>query len=237
MSARTSTDVAAKLLVAAGDPLARDLFRRALEQCLDGATVGEATSVTDAAELAANGDAGAILLLMDAPAPQTAAEAIHTLKTARPDLGIVILTDVYDPRAAEALASIPYGGWAYLPRSSVEDAASVLAALRASVDGLVVLDQQAARSAAPSRYQLTRRQREVLELMARGFSNTEIARRLVLEPKSVENHINAIFNQLGVNQDPAGHPRVRAVLMYLRLDRSSDFAPRQAQTPFADRAA
>ncbi len=80
-----------------------------------------------------------------------------------------------------------------------------------------MLDQQSARTSPAPIQQLTRRQREVLELMAQGLSNAEIARRLVLEPKSVENHINAIFNQLGVNQDPSGHPRVRAVLMYLRL--------------------
>jgi DNA-binding NarL/FixJ family response regulator len=62
---------------------------------------------------------------------------------------------------------------------------------------------------------LTKRQREVLALMAEGRNNAAIARRLVLEEKSVENHINAIFNQLRISRDTAAHRRVKAVLLYL----------------------
>ena len=62
---------------------------------------------------------------------------------------------------------------------------------------------------------LTKRQREVLALMAEGHNNRAIARRLVLEEKSVENHINAIFNHLKIARDTAAHRRVKAVLLYL----------------------
>lgn len=73
---------------------------------------------------------------------------------------------------------------------------------------------------------LTRRQREVLALMAEGANNKAIARRLVLEEKSVENHINAIFNQLKIARDTAAHGRVKAVLLYLD-ERADDEAPEQ----------
>jgi len=63
---------------------------------------------------------------------------------------------------------------------------------------------------------LTRRQIEVLSLMAKGYNNAAIARTLVLEEKSVENHINAIFGQLNLSRDNAAHPRVKAVLLYLQ---------------------
>jgi DNA-binding NarL/FixJ family response regulator len=63
---------------------------------------------------------------------------------------------------------------------------------------------------------LTKRQLEVLSLMARGYNNGAIARALVLEEKSVENHINAIFGQLNLSRDNAAHPRVKAVLLYLQ---------------------
>jgi len=63
---------------------------------------------------------------------------------------------------------------------------------------------------------LTRRQLEVLSLMAKGYNNAAIARSLVLEEKSVENHINAIFGQLNLSRDNAAHPRVKAVLLYLQ---------------------
>ena len=62
---------------------------------------------------------------------------------------------------------------------------------------------------------LTRRQLQVLALMAKGHNNAAIAQRLVLEEKSVENHINGIFTQLRLKGDPAAHRRVKAVLLYL----------------------
>jgi DNA-binding NarL/FixJ family response regulator len=67
---------------------------------------------------------------------------------------------------------------------------------------------------------LTRRQLQVLALMAKGHNNAAIAGRLVLEEKSVENHINGIFTQLRLKGDPAAHRRVKAVLLYLEEHRS-----------------
>ena len=43
---------------------------------------------------------------------------------------------------------------------------------------------------------LTSREREVLELIAAGVRNTEIARRMSIAPKTVANHVAAIFNKL-----------------------------------------
>jgi DNA-binding NarL/FixJ family response regulator len=44
---------------------------------------------------------------------------------------------------------------------------------------------------------LTEREREVLELIARGFGNDDIARRLALSPKTVRNHVSNVFGKLG----------------------------------------
>ena len=71
----------------------------------------------------------------------------------------------------------------------------------------------------PALASLTRRQLQVLALMAKGDNNAAIARRLVLEEKSVENHINGIFTQLRLKGDPAAHRRVKAVLLYLEEHR------------------
>lgn len=59
---------------------------------------------------------------------------------------------------------------------------------------------------------LTPRQKEVLELIARGLNNTQISERLNVGVKSVENYINSIYNTLGVQGGGAG--RVQAVLLY-----------------------
>lgn len=45
---------------------------------------------------------------------------------------------------------------------------------------------------------LTEREREILDLVARGLTNTEIAGRLVLSPKTVRNHVSNVFTKLQV---------------------------------------
>jgi DNA-binding NarL/FixJ family response regulator len=85
--------------------------------------------------------------------------------------------------------------------------------------GLVVLDPLVVETLGRRETRLsalTRRQLEVLSLMAKGYNNAAIARTLVLEEKSVENHINAIFGQLNLSRDNVAHPRVKAVLLYLQ---------------------
>src|SRR3970282_17217 len=46
--------------------------------------------------------------------------------------------------------------------------------------------------------ELTEREREILQLIAQGHSNAEIAERLVLRTKTVQNHVSNIFNKLQV---------------------------------------
>jgi DNA-binding NarL/FixJ family response regulator len=64
--------------------------------------------------------------------------------------------------------------------------------------------------------ELTRREREILGLMAEGRSNGGIAERLGLEPKTIENHVGVIFSKLGLEPAAEDHRRVLAVLTYLR---------------------
>jgi DNA-binding NarL/FixJ family response regulator len=65
---------------------------------------------------------------------------------------------------------------------------------------------------------LTRREREVLGLMAEGRSNAGISESLHLSPKTVEAHVRAIFIKLGLppESEERQHRRVQAVLAYLR---------------------
>src|SRR5207247_10751470 len=68
--------------------------------------------------------------------------------------------------------------------------------------------------------ELSPREREVLGLMAEGRSNAGICSKLFLSPKTVETHVNSIFNKLRLAQAPDDHRRVLAVLAYLRSDSS-----------------
>ena len=60
------------------------------------------------------------------------------------------------------------------------------------------------------------REREVLALMAQGYSNKAVADSLVIDLKTVESHIARIMNKLDLHQTPDEHRRVLAVLAWLR---------------------
>ena len=64
--------------------------------------------------------------------------------------------------------------------------------------------------------ELTEREREILELMAEGHSNTGICEHLFLSPKTIEGHVNNIFRKLNIGPTPSQHRRVIAVLTFLR---------------------
>jgi DNA-binding NarL/FixJ family response regulator len=63
---------------------------------------------------------------------------------------------------------------------------------------------------------LTKRESEVLALIAEGFSNAGVAQQLVVTVAAVERHVTSIFDKLGLHQSPEQHRRVLAVLNYLR---------------------
>ncbi|HLM35254.1 MAG TPA: LuxR C-terminal-related transcriptional regulator, partial [Gaiellaceae bacterium] len=73
-------------------------------------------------------------------------------------------------------------------------------------------------------YDLTRREREVLRLLAAGISQEGIASRLFISPKTVATHIQRVIGKLGV------HSRAQAVALAHRehLVRASDVAPSAA---------
>lgn len=71
---------------------------------------------------------------------------------------------------------------------------------------------------------LSPRQREVLALIAQGYSNTEVARALVVEQRTVETHISDIYQRLGINarERGSGAARVLAVLWWLGQEKADE---------------
>ena len=61
---------------------------------------------------------------------------------------------------------------------------------------------------------LTKRESEVLALIAEGYSNAGVAAELVVTVAAVERHVTSIFDKLGLHQSPDQHRRVLAVLNY-----------------------
>ena len=114
------------------------------------------------------------------------------------------------------------GGWlGYLLKDRVSDIDSFLQSVERVARGELVLDpdvvaqvMQRGRRDDPVE-QLTPREKEVLTLMAEGYTNAAIATRLVVTEGAVEKHTQRIFAKLGLLPDSAVHRRVKAVLTLL----------------------
>lgn len=138
-----------------------------------------------------------------------------------PGLPILILSQDVQRLYATELLSDGAGGVGYLLKSRVADVRDFVEAVRRVAAGSTALDPEVVAQLLGSREtgsridDLTPREREVLAVMAEGRSNAAIAQRLVIEEKSVSNHINAILSKLGLPPSGDDHRRVLAVLAYL----------------------
>lgn len=129
-------------------------------------------------------------------------------------LGIPTLVLGPDDGASEAMAA---GARGFLPRTG--NAERVAAAARAAAAGLLVLDPAFTIAVLPARDRdaeaivedLTRRELDVLQLLAEGLSNKEIAERLSITDHTVKFHVTAILSKLDA------HSRTEAVTRAARL--------------------
>lgn len=150
-------------------------------------------------------------------------EAAHELRARHPSLGIVVLSNHAEQEYAVELFREGTAGFAYLLKERVGDRAELLRALRETVAGRSVVDPVVVEALVHRRRrqqqsrlgQLTERERQVLELMAGGWTNPAIGGTLHLSVSAVEKNVNAIFTKLGLTGEPSTHRRVAAVLAYL----------------------
>jgi DNA-binding NarL/FixJ family response regulator len=149
--------------------------------------------------------------------------AAERLRTTHPGVGVVVLSQYDDPEYALALLEDGSARRAYLLKERVSHPEQLLAAIREVALGGSVIDPRVvealvtrrAREAHSPLAELTARERDVLAAMAQGKTNAAIAEALVLTPRAVEKHINAIFSKLPLGQHPAADRRVTAVLLFL----------------------
>ena len=208
-----------RVLVVEADSLLRDMLRTVLgaESRLE--LVGVTGDPAEAVTLASCQRPDVALVGLDRRHERDALAVAQAISTSRSGSKIVFLGEDPDPRTLAALPAFRAAGWSYLLRQSVTDVATLVRAIDGAAMGLVVLDPTVVENLGSRQTHLsalTKRQLEVLSLMAKGNNNAAIAKALVLEEKSVENHINAIFGHLDLGRDNAAHPRVKAVLLYLQ---------------------
>jgi DNA-binding NarL/FixJ family response regulator len=138
-----------------------------------------------------------------------------------PGLPVLVLSQYVEQLYARELLADQAGGVGYLLKDRVFNDDQFIDAVRTVAAGGTVMDAEVVskllgrRSREEPLGRLSAREREVLELMAEGRSNSAIAQRLYVTEKAVSKHSTSIFSKLDLAPSDDDNRRVLAVLAYL----------------------
>jgi DNA-binding NarL/FixJ family response regulator len=193
-----------RVLVVDDHPLYREGLVTALSMLPEVQVVGEAGDGDQAVDRAL--EVAPDVVVMDLNLPGLGGiEATRRITTALPETAVLVLTMLDGDDAL--FAAMRAGARGYLLKGA--DRAEIARALQTVGSGEVVFSSALAarvlawfarggRSAAVPFPELTERELEVLDLVARGLTNAAIAQRLVVSDKTVRNHVSNVFAKLHV---------------------------------------
>ncbi len=197
-----------RVLVADDHPVFRRGMRAILGAEPDTELVGEATDGEEAIARALELQPDVILMDLNMP-KVSGIEATRKILDASPNTAILMLTMFEDDKSI--LAAMRAGAHGYVLKGA--DGAETLRAIHAVASGEAIFSPTITRrltgyfatpggdsetSSAQAFPNLTEREHEILSLIAEGYTNTAIASRLYLSPKTVRNYVSSIFSKLEV---------------------------------------
>ena len=214
-----------RVLVVDDHPLYREGLAMALETMENVEVVGQAADGATAARLAASLAPDVVIMDLHLPG-MSGVEATRQLLANRPDTRVLVLTMLEGE--SSLFAAMRAGARGYVLKGA--DRGEIERALRTVAAGEVVFSSGVAasvtawfRAGGSSAQQpfpeLTEREREVLDLVARGLTNAEIAARLVVSDKTVRNHVSNVFAKLHVANLSAklgAHSKLEALSIAVR---------------------
>ena len=196
--------------------LYRDLLESSLQSTPDIEVVVSVSGSTEAKQLIVAGNVDVAILDIELADGNGIGLGV-TLRRNDPNLGILLLSG---RDMIELLLGLPEEqrhGWSYLSKSSSTSLETLLDVIRHTAAGKSVIDpalidRSRARPGTPVS-SLTRRQFEILRMVARGLSNQAIADEIGIAANSVVNHLSSIYSALGIAE--GSNARVSAVLEFL----------------------
>jgi DNA-binding NarL/FixJ family response regulator len=199
--------MALRVVVVDDHPLYREGLVTAMSAMPGVEVVGEAGDGEQALAVAA--EVGPDVVVMDLHMPiMNGIDATRALTAAQPSVAVLVLTMLEGDDSV--FAAMRAGARGYLLKGA--DRAEIARALEGVAHGEIVFSSGIASrvlaffAAGPGAAAasldpfpgLTEREREILDLVARGLTNAEIARRLVVSDKTVRNHVSNVFVKLQV---------------------------------------
>ena len=209
--------MAIRLLIADDHSVVRQGLRMFLTLDPELDVVGEAKNGLEAVEMARSLQPDVVLMDLLMPV-MDGITAIKTIRQELPNVEVVALTSVLED--ASIVGAVKAGAIGYLLKDTEAD--DLCRAIKAAAAGQVQLSPQAATRlmrevrAPESPEKLTDRETEVLRLIARGFSNKEIAQELIIGEKTVKTHVSNILGKLSLLS------RTQAALYAVRIGLVSD---------------
>ena len=194
-----------RILVADDHALFRDGLRALFGSVPDAEVVGEAATGEEAVARAEELQPDVVLMDIQMPGVN-GIEATRRIVSQSPHVGVVVVTMFEDDDSV--FAAMRAGARGYVLKGADQD--EILKVIRAVAGGEAFFGMEIARrlmsffsgpkplAPAEAFPALTAREREVLDLLAKGRSNNEIARDLFLSQKTVRNHISNVFAKLQV---------------------------------------
>jgi NarL family two-component system response regulator LiaR len=198
------------VVIADDHSLVRQGLRRYLEMAGDIDVLGEASNGTEVLRMMENGTGEPDIVLLDIRMPEMdGLETARRIRVRHPKVGIIILT-AYDDRQF-VVEAVRAGARGYVLKA--RDAEHLIQTVRLVAGGNMVIDPQLVvalaeeLSSANSRDRkaetLTAREIEVLQLLAFGHTNKDIAEQLFISPDTVKTHLEHIFEKLGISDRTA----------------------------------
>jgi DNA-binding NarL/FixJ family response regulator len=215
-----------RVLIAEDQTILRDTYVHVLSE-IPNIVVLEAVPDGEAAVEAAERLRPDVVLL-DIQMPKlNGIQAAERIRAASPHVGLVLFSHYSERQYAETFLRSGTAGKAYLLKTTLSEPQELARAIQVVAEGGAILAPEIQdelirlASAAPdSQFNtLTGREMEVLGLMAEGYTNISIARKLSISERTVESHVNNIFGKLGLTAEASHNPRVMAVLLFLQTGR------------------
>jgi DNA-binding NarL/FixJ family response regulator len=148
--------------------------------------------------------------------------AARQIREEYPDTAVLLLSQYVEEGYALELLQAGSPGVGYLLKDRIYDLADFVAAVKRVANGGSALDSSVVSHLLGRQRrddpigELSAREREVLELMAEGLSNSAIGARIFLTDRGVEKHVTSIFQKLGLPVAADTHRRVLAVVAFLQ---------------------